>query len=161
MAGKGAAPGERRGGRSKGTPNKTTLQRLEAERIAKQAQDEVNKANLAKVKLGKDILEDYVGAFHNVAAVFQNRIATDYAAGLEPKASDLAAFKQWGGMVVDTADRLAAFQSPKFKAIAIVAPPPSHPAPPLMIGKDGNVIDIPKDAVTLSRLYQQMIKKPA
>lgn len=160
MAGR-AQKGERFGGRVKGTPNKATTERLERARIAKQAQQEVDKANLAKQKLGKDILEDYVGAFHNMAVVYQNRIATAYAAGQEPKASDIAAFKEWGGMVVSTAKNLADFQSPKFKAIAIQAPPPSHPAPPPMIGKDGNVIDMPKDAVTLSRLYAQTIKKPA
>lgn len=158
---RGAPKGTRYGGREKGAVNKRTKERLEALRIAEQAQHEVNKAQVAKVKLAKDVLEDYVGAFHNIAAFYQNEIAKAYLAGLPPKSTDLAAFKQWGGMVVDAADRLADYQSPKFKAIMIQAPPPSQPAPPLAIGKDGNVIDLPKDPVTLSRLYQQMIRKPA
>ncbi len=159
MAGR-AQKGERFGGRVKGTPNKTTTERIERERIARQAQQEVDKANLAKVKLGKDILEDYVGAFHNIAAVYQNRIATAYASGQEPKVSDIAAFKEWGGMVVSTAKNLADFQSPKFKAIAVIAPPPNQPPPPSTDAK-GNVIEMTKDPIALARIYQQMIKKPA
>lgn len=160
MVGKGAPPGTRYGGRNKGTPNKKTTEALERNRIARQAQQEVNKAAQNQVKLGKDVLEDYVGAFHNLAARFQNKIAIDISAGREPSPKDVAAFEKWGGLTVSTAAKLADFQSPKFKAIAIAAPPPSQPAPPTK-DASGKVIEMTKDPVALARIYQQMIKKPA
>lgn len=152
-----AQKGERFGGRVKGTPNKRTTERLEKERIAKQAQQEVDKANLSKIKLGKEVLEDYMGAFHNIAAYYQNRIAASYAAGRDPDKADMAAFEKWGTLTATTARQLADFQSPKFKAIAIVAPPPNNnPGPPI----PDNPKTI-KDATQLQRIYQTMIKKPA
>ncbi len=153
-----AQKGERFGGRVKGTPNKATTERLERERVAKQAQDEVNKANVAKVRLGKDILEDYVGAFHNIAAFYQNRIAASYAARRDPDPKDLAAFEKWGTLTAVHAKGLADFQSPKFKAIAILAPPPGA-APPPTTDKSGQLV--PLDAVSAARAYQQLIRKPA
>lgn len=158
---RGAPKGTRYGGRNKGTPNKKTTEALERNRIARQAQEEVNKAAISKVKLAKDVLEDYVDAFHAMAARHQNKIAQAVGAGREPDAKDIAAFKEWGGLVVSTAAKLADFQSPKFKAIAITAPPPGPV--PVTPAKDseGKVIEMAKDPVALSRLYQQMIKKPA
>lgn len=149
--------GMRYGGRQKGTPNKKTTERVEAERIARQAQAEVDKAAIAKVKLAKDVLEDYVGAFHNMAAYYQNRVAAAFAAGREPTAADIAAFEKWGTLTAQTAKNLAEFQSPKFKAIAIAAPPPSPNVP---TADPAKVVDI-TDPVKLARVYQQLVKQPA
>lgn len=152
-----AQKGERFGGRVKGTPNKRTTERLERERIAKQAQQEVDKANLSKIKLGKDVLEDYMSAFHNIAVFYQNKLALSYASGKEPDPKDLAAFEKWGMLTAQTAKNLAEFQSPKFKAIAITAPPANqNPGPP--IPQDPKLV---QDATQLQRIYQQTIKKPA
>lgn len=154
MAGRGSAPGERRGGKQKGTPNRATTERLEQERIARQAQAEVNKAYASKVKLGKEVLEDYMMAFHAVAATYQNKIAASLQRQAEPGKEDLASFKEWGGMVVETARRLAEFQSPKFKAIAVVAPPPNAHAPKPI---EGNVVPL-NDPIAISRVYSNLIR---
>lgn len=157
MAGRGSAPGERRGGRVKGKANRVTEERLERERIARQAQTEVDKAYHAKVKLGKDVLEDYMMAFHGIAAHYQNQLANAVAGGKPPAAADLAAFKEWGTLVATTAKNLAEFQSPKFKAIAVMAPPPNpNQAPPKQI--DGKVIPL-NDPVAIARVYQNMVRQ--
>ena len=148
--------GMRFGGRQKGTPNRKTVAALRAQRIAEQAQAEVDKAKAAKVKLGKDVLEDYMGAFHNLSVFYQRRIAEQLAKNLEPDPKDIAAFEKWGGLTATTAKNLAEFQSPKFKAIAVLAPPPS-PVPPAN-GAPGKVIDL-TDAVALSRNYQNLMKR--
>ena len=59
--------------------------------------------------------------------------------------------------VVMTAAKLADFQSPKFKAIAVIAPPPNPDA----LNKarlDGKVIDL-NDAQALGKLYATIVKK--
>jgi hypothetical protein len=156
------AKGYKTGGKQKGTMNKATRERLESERIARQAQEEVNKAADRKIKLGKDVLEDYMGAFHNVAAAYQNRIAVllekQRATSLTPDErtelrASLAEFKEWGSLTAETARKLADFQSPKFKAIAVMAPPPSLPKP--VAGK--NVIPL-NDPVAAMRVYQNMLR---
>lgn len=146
--------GMRFGGRTKGTPNRRTVERLEAERIARQAQDEVNKAHIAKVKLAKDVLEDYMSAFHNVAAYYQNRIARAYAAGGEPSKADMSEFEKWGTLTAQTAKNLAEFQSPKFKAIAITAPPPSD----VSVANDDARVDR-KDPIAMANFYKKAITR--
>jgi hypothetical protein len=150
--------GMRYGGRQKGTPNRKTTEEIEKNRIAKQAQEEVNKAAIAKVKLGKDVLEDYVTAFHNLAAYYQNRIVKALSEAKPPDPKDLAEFEKWGGLVTQTAKSLADFQSPKFKAIAVMAPPPNPTATQQASGKGAKVIEL-NDPTALAKVYAQMVKK--
>ncbi len=143
--------GERPGGRSKGTPNRITVEAAEVARISNE------QAKARGVKLGKEMLEDYMMAFHNVAATYQNRIAQKLALGEPPETGDVAAFKDWGELVVGTAKELAKYQSPTFRAIAVMAPAPGSDKPQTMISGD-NVITI-KDAQALSRVYQNMVRQ--
>jgi hypothetical protein len=105
--------GMRPAGRDKGTPNKATVERAEIARI-QNAQ-----AQARGLKLGKDMLEDYMMAFHNQAVVYQPLPAGVSVPGREPNPDK---FMQWGMLVVQTAKALAEFQSPKFRAIQVVAP---------------------------------------
>lgn len=149
--------GERPAGRSKGTPNRVTVEAAEIARISNE------QAKARGVKLGKEMLEDYMMAFHNVAATYQNRIAQALQAqqaglnGSGPAQADIDAFKDWGGLVVSTAKELAKYQSPTFRAIAVVAPPPGSEKSAPVISAD-NVITI-KDAQALSRVYQNMVRQ--
>jgi hypothetical protein len=149
--------GTRFGGRAKGTMNKATRERLEAERIAEQARKEVDDAYNRNKKLGKDMLEQYMMAFHGIAAIHQNNIAQAVSAGQEIAPADLAGFKEWGKLVVDTADKLADYQSPRFKAIAVVAPPPSANGTELKRGDD-NIYRL-DDPVMISKVYANLIRK--
>lgn len=151
----------------KGVVNRRTFEAVEKARIeAENAAAAVRAAEAGggvkgartvalQKKLGKDVLEDYVGAFHQIAASYQNRIATAIGSGTAPVAADLAAFREWGGLVVKTAEALAGFQSPKFKAIAVsLAPTPDSPR---VINGETNVVPI-GDANAMARIYQRLVK---
>jgi hypothetical protein len=74
---RGAKPGERRGGRAKGTVNRATAERaLVAELI-------MNKASMAGRKLGKERLEEFMEMFGGLAGAFQQHGANwkGYATG--------------------------------------------------------------------------------
>jgi hypothetical protein len=143
-------------GRVKGTPNRQTVERLEKERIAQQMLDEVNKAYAERVKLGKDVLEDYMMTFHSVAVPYRDRVTEAITKGRKPAELDLAGLEKWGGLTVKTAKDLAEFQSPKFKAIQVSAP--SHPDPAALIPVNANDKQI-DDPVALARVYQKMVKQ--
>lgn len=149
--------GQRNGGRQKGTPNKRTTERLEQERIALQAQREVDRARQANTKLGKDVLEEFMKLFAGMAAASQP-IPVGVASPPGHRA-DEKKFLIYAKLTVDTATALAAFQSPKFKAIQVFAPPPTPLPAPTPAGPDGsNVITI-DDPVALARVYQRMVKQ--
>lgn len=146
----------RYGGKKKGTLNKATVERLESERVARQAQQEVDKARRAATKLGKDVLEEFMKLFAGMAAQYQPLpVGMAVPAGRAP---DEAKFLTYAKLTVETARDLAQFQSPKFKAIQIVAPPPSPAATAPTIDQAGNVVQL-NDPVAAARVYQNMMKQ--
>lgn len=157
---RGSAPGERRGGRAKGVLNRKTIERQEVERLAaEQARDEMRKAQSQQKKLGKDILEDYMFAFHGLAARYQNNIATALQSGRDPNGDDVAAFKEWGTLTVETARHLARFQSPSFKAIAVVAPPPGTVITPSGDLPPGTSVEQVRDPQLIARMYTEIVRR--
>ncbi len=148
------AKGKRSGGRQRGTMNKTTKERLERERIAKQAQDEVDKARWAQTRLGKDVLEDFMKIFAGMAAQYQPlpRGMVAVPEGREPNEEK---FLLWAKLACETARDLANFQSPRFKAIQIMTPPAAVLPP---AGAGGEVITI-DDPVAIARLYSRTVKQ--
>jgi hypothetical protein len=121
---RGAKPGERRGGRTAGTPNRATVERaLEAE----QALAEVKKGR----KLGKDMLWDLAELFLGMTAVYQPnhprlKDAPPGTPGVNPYA-DEEKFMTYAIAARDTARALADFQSPRFRAVAIMPAPEQMP----------------------------------
>jgi hypothetical protein len=100
MSGGGSKPGERRGGRQKGTPNKATVERvLRAERA-------VAESKAAGRKLAVETLDHYMHDFLAIAAGFREH-------------GDLAAFERWAVLAVQTAKDLAPYQSPKLSAVVV------------------------------------------
>ena len=145
---RGAAPGERRGGRAKGKLNQATLDK------AVRAEADVIRHEVSGKKLAKDVLEDYMFAFHAIAAVYQNAIIEALRTGLQPAPSDVEKFKDWGTLVTKTAADLAKYQSPTFRAIAVTMPQP------LPKGADGNIIEgtiIKLDQISISKVYRQIV----
>lgn len=137
--------GMRPGGRKAGTPNRRTTEAAEAARV--QVQQSVQRG----LKLGKDMLEDYMMAFHNLAVMYQPLPdGVPIPPGHQP---DPEKFKDWGMLVVQTAKALADFQSPKFRAIQVMAPPPEQLPRP-----DGNVVTI-DDPIAMARVYQRTMKQ--
>jgi hypothetical protein len=138
--------GTRYGGRTRGTPNRATVERTEIARL------EVERARGRKVKLGKEVLEEFMMLFAGMAAQYQ-----PIPAGMaipQGRTPDEPKFIEYATLTVKTAKDLADFQSPKFKAIMVQTAPGEDEArlPP----KD-NVVTI-NDAVALARVYSRRIK---
>jgi hypothetical protein len=113
---RGSRPGERRGGRTKGTPNRATVERAAiAARITAEAE-------MRDQKLGKEILAKYAARF-------------DELADARHLAGDAAGFERWARLACATAKDLAPYQSPTFRAV-VIAPPPDKP------GDDVRVINL-------------------
>lgn len=145
MAGRGAAPGERRGGRAKGTPNKATTER------ALIAEAEVIKHEVNGKKLAKDVLEDFMFLFAGMAAAYQPLPpGSPVPLGREPNEGK---FEKWATLAVKTAADLAKFQSPTFKAVAVSMAQPL----PKSGGKtiEGKVIKL--DQISISKVYRQIV----
>jgi hypothetical protein len=109
----GSKPGERRGGRQKGTPNKVTAeQALIAERV-------LAKAKVSGRRLGKEVLDYYMHVFAEIADA-------ERAAALTEKPENAreheARFERFARYAIDCAHKLAPYQSPTFRAIQIAPP---------------------------------------
>jgi hypothetical protein len=155
MAGKGSAPGERRGGRHKGVPNRKNQEALERARIADQVKEaEVAERQVARIgprKLAKDVLEDFMHLFAGMAAVTQ---PLPQGAPVPPgRQPDERAFEKWARLAVDTAAKLADFQSPRFRAV-MTSPAPAATERPQTEAK---VISI-DDPDALARVYERRIQ---
>jgi hypothetical protein len=100
MSGGGSKPGERRGGRQKGARNKATIERaLIAERAAAQAK-------ASGKRLAKDLLEDFMHLFADMAATADRNTEK---------------FEKWARLAIETAKALAPFQSPRYSTVAVGA----------------------------------------
>jgi hypothetical protein len=113
---RGSRPGERRGGRSKGTPNRATVERAA---IAARIADEVK---MRGQKLGKELLAKYAQVF-------------DEMADERRQAGDVPGFERWARLACATAKDLAPYQSPTYRAV-VIAPPHDKP------GDDVRVINL-------------------
>lgn len=114
---RGAKKGERRGGRGRGTPNKSTVERaLFAERVMAEQQGKPGK------KLGREVVEDFMHLFAGMAAVHQPLPpgVTIAPPGHEP---DREKFDKYAAMAVDAGYKLAEFQSPKISRVTMVTDP--------------------------------------
>jgi hypothetical protein len=154
----GVKPGERRGGRRKGTPNKSTLERaILAEQIASEQRKRGK-------KLAREVLQDFVEMFSGLAAAFQ---PAPTISGAPLTAADMETwakgyrepvFSKYATLAVDTASKLASYQTPKLKAVTLALETPPGRCPPTPLGtgtasmlspqeayrllKEGDVIDL-------------------
>lgn len=138
MAGKGAAPGERRGGRHAGVPNKATTEAIEREHIEVQiaapatvetvatAQQQLlppEEGGRGHQRLAKDRLAELLDIFLGAAAYYQPTIDPTARANTNGNWDD---FAKWSGMAMQCAGMLAKYQSPQFRAILLPAPAPTN-----------------------------------
>jgi hypothetical protein len=146
----------RPGGRQKGTKNRRTIEAAEEARIA------VENAKGAGKKLAKEVLEDFMHLFAQMAMAYQPATPgmirppgpKARAKGNEEK------FQVYSKLTVDTAKALADFQSPKFRAIMVSAPAAEHGDGAPQITKDGNVLTI-DDPIAAARVYARIMKSGA
>ncbi len=126
----GAKPGERRGGRKKGTPNKATIEReraaaleLEHQALLKQAEAEAGTAKQDLLvamaqgrKLMKEIAFDFAHLFAGMAAFYQP--TPPGAAQPNPNENE-PKFNEYARLAVQTAIAAAPFESPKLAAVML------------------------------------------
>ena len=110
---RGSRPGERRGGRQKGTKNKRTV---EAELLAKRVLDNAPAGAIQHARLGKETLEKFMMLFEE--------LAQQYRPIPKSRHSDEARFAKYRPPLSATAKALAPYQSPTFRAIVVSPPPP-------------------------------------
>jgi hypothetical protein len=149
MAGRGSAPGERRGGRTKGTLDRKSLERhllqehmakaladddrrkLEAlshlERQARMTAETYSQIRREGKALAKDSLALFLEIFMGRAAHYQPRPRQDDRAEQNPHANE-ELFEKWARLSVECAKYLAPYQSPTFRAIVVTPPPPPQQA---------------------------------
>jgi hypothetical protein len=149
MAGRG---GKREGsGRKRGVKTAATIEkeRIAAE-IALRTQAD---ARVNGVPLAKEVLDQFMQLFAGLAANFQ---PWPESRGVNPNYNENS-FRFYAEAAVNTAHKLAPFQSPTFKAVQISAPPDLQPRS----GDDarevkGKVIDL-KDPVAMQKAYLRML----
>ena len=111
----GAKPGERLGGRQKGSKNKKTAEKaLIAQRI-------IQEHDARGIPLAKEVLEEFMFLFADIA-----REAKPAPAKPGHKTKSTEIFDKYARLAVDCASKLAPYQSPTFRAI-VVSPPPEQP----------------------------------
>ena len=137
------ARGRKTGGRRRGTPNKATIERaLIAARTVADTRAEGK-------KLAKEVLQEFMELFAGMAAYYQPT-----PAHLPPNPNENEPqFLRYAGLAVECAKAVAPFQSPTFKAIAVVPPPPPPPEPATI---DGKVIRL-DDPVAVGNIYRRMV----
>ena len=115
---RGAKPGERRGGRVKGTPNRATIEK------AKIAEQVMARAEMRGEQLAKEVLNDFMQLFAGMAATHQPiPEGQSIPLGRRP---DETKFEKWARLAVQCAKDLAPYQSPTFRAIVVAPAPDSN-----------------------------------
>lgn len=147
---KGAGKGERRGGRSAGTPNMATTEAL------LKAQQEIDDAKKKRIPLAKEVLNEFMQLFAGMAAAYQPLPpSAPTPAGRSP---DEPKFLKYAVLAIDCAAKLAPYQSHTFRAISVHAADPNDKPP--RPGDGAKEIN-PKDAAAVARVYQQVMKAGA
>jgi hypothetical protein len=122
---RGAKPGERRGGRAKGQPNKASIERAAlAERIIAEAEGRPGR------KLGRELLEEFALMFGGLATAFQP-VGTGPGGAMTPtdletwaKSYKEPLFEKYAKLAAKCANDFADFQSPRLGRLQVAAPPP-------------------------------------
>jgi hypothetical protein len=122
---RGAKPGERRGGRAKGQPNKASIERAAiAERIIEEA------AGKPSRKLGRELLEELALMFGGLATAFQP-VGTGPGGAVTPvdlefwaKSYKEPLFEKYAKLAAKCTNDFADFQSPRLGRLQVAAPPP-------------------------------------
>lgn len=152
---RGSSPGERRGGRKKGVPNKATIEARE------RAARELDAAKAGEKQIGKDVIEEMMfiakGATASFQPVSEEQAQRAQAAGqtnVKPRAGDMEKFGQWWDRTVFAAKELAKYQSPTFRAIMVSTAGDAPKNDPKQI--EGNVVPI-DDPVGAGRVYRRIV----
>lgn len=143
------AHGFKTGGKVKGSKNKATIERETAA--------EIDRARQQNRELAKDVLERLMRIAEGAASLHKPPTGAEIAKamdrGQQPPTGDWGLFGEWFDRAVFCAKSLAPFQSPTFKAIAVMAPAPLEPREPV----EATVTRI-DDPIALSRVYARRLQ---
>lgn len=119
----GSKPGERRGGKQKGSKNKATIEReLQAARALTEA---VATGKLDGQELAKDVLGRFMRLSEGAAGEFMPTPSAQLKQGkAENPNKDWDRFGEWVDRVIYCAKELAKYQSPALRAILVPASAP-------------------------------------
>lgn len=109
MAGKGSAPGEHRGGRKAGTPNKSTLARS-AEIAAEH--------RAANLPLAVEVLENTMLNALKMAVKFEPKVGKD-ADGKDIATGDESLYGKYLDKAIVAAGKLAPYQTPQLQSTTL------------------------------------------
>lgn len=157
---RGSKPGERRGGKKKGTLNKRTLEKL-AE-TAREVQDLRRNGK----KLAKEVLQEFMDMAADIAREELERIreAEKAPARGKPKVAEAERARFWIAMECTKgfARALAPFQSPTYKAVVFTdATMPGGGSMGANAANDAKLIEgkvLPSDPQAAARAYQTMMR---
>lgn len=149
---RGAKPGERRGGRGKGAKNvKTLLKEITKEVVGQ----ELRKTAVKGHKRAVEVLSELMHVTYGLAGKIQQQASEASARGLPftPVEND-ERFWKCVDVAAQCAARLAPFQNPTFRAVALMneAPPPDNTAQNLL---DLQAVKDPQEA---TQVYLRLIR---
>jgi hypothetical protein len=141
----GSKPGERRGGRQRGTKNKATVEReINAAAV-------IDRARREGRELAVDVLEKLMKVAEGAAAINRPTEQKKYKDG------DWKLFAEWFDRTAFCAKALAPFQSPTFKAVAVDVRS-TTPAPMQQLSPPPLQIEGPTDQNSSVKCYLRAIK---
>lgn len=155
MSTAGTKPGGKKtGGRTKGTPNKKTVQKLN------ELSDRASEIVRSKEKRGIEVLNELMKTAMSFAAMEQRKLL-EYQGGIDMAPQQMRD-RFWKAMECAGvfAKELARYQDPTFKAIAVIPPPPPPRDPAPGDGAktiEGKAVRL-DDPVAVARIYQQMVR---
>ena len=123
------AIGKKTGGRKAGTPNKATLERMERERIGEQIAIAAGQpgagAAIAKVMdanhvWAKDELAGIIPTIRSIVDHFGKAPMKAIAGKGRATKENWAALRTWLQLFIDTNHKLAPYQSPTYRALAVM-----------------------------------------
>lgn len=159
MGSRGSKPGERRGGKQKGTPNKRTVAKLQ------QIGAEIAAAKKAGGPVrARDVLSDLTKTAVGFTAHWQQKMmAWEAAEASKPVPAPIPPeyverFLEGMAAATRAAAALIPYQDPKLAAIKVsMSPFDVAPEPKTIEGKAIKPIDI-KDPIELARIYSQVVR---
>jgi hypothetical protein len=118
--GQGSKPGERRGGRGRGTKNLRTIE--DELNAGMDAERTFSEARAHHKKLAKEVIADFMAVFMGIATRYQP-LAKD---GTPNPDFNEDKFERWSMNALHAAKWLAPYQSPTFRQVTLANPAPDH-----------------------------------
>ena len=117
-----------------------------------QAAREIDRARESGEVLAKDVLNKLMKIAEGATGLHKPSVDVDEKG--KPVKGDWTMFGTWFDRTAFVAKELAKYQSPTFKAIAVQNVPALPEAP---TGPGGKLLELPRDAVSGSRIYQRIV----